>query len=163
LEPLGLTFAGLRPPGGQLGPGGTEVLRDAGLRYCSPAGSGAGVDGGVALLPFQWRHVDATCLLPPLAPVRERMTGSPEPIDPDTFVAYLETGIDRLSQEGGFATIVLHLPLLDWLGEKNLDSILTKLTTSTPWLARCDEIADHILASSADFEGGATPDPTSWT
>ena len=78
----------MRPPGGGLGEGGAGVLREAGLRYCSPAGEGAGVAPptarpSLALLPFQWRHVDATCLLPPLAPVREQMTGSAEPIDPD--------------------------------------------------------------------------------
>src|SRR6185295_18488219 len=32
---LGLDMAGLRPPGGGLGPGGLDVLRGAGLRYCS--------------------------------------------------------------------------------------------------------------------------------
>jgi peptidoglycan/xylan/chitin deacetylase (PgdA/CDA1 family) len=162
LAALGLEIAGLRPPGGQLGPGGTEVLRKAGLRYCSPAGEGAGVESDIALLPFQWRHVDAACLLPPLAPVREQMTGSPDPLDPDTFLAYLETEIERLSHEGCFATIVLHLPLLDWLGESNQASLLTKLSSSEVWVARCDDIAEHILASSTDFEGGATLDPTSW-
>src|SRR3954469_9064177 len=63
---LGLEIAGLRPPGGQLGGGGTAVLRDAGLRYCSPAGAGAGLEDGIALLTFEWRHVDASCVLPPL-------------------------------------------------------------------------------------------------
>jgi peptidoglycan/xylan/chitin deacetylase (PgdA/CDA1 family) len=158
---LGLEITGLRPPGGQLGPGGTEVLRKAGLRYCSPAGEGAGVENDVALLPFQWRHVDAACLLPPLAPVREQMTGSPDPLDPDTFLAYLEAEIARLEEGGGFLSIVLHLPLLDWLGESNLAALLTTLSSSDVWVARCDEIAEHILAS-ADFEGGATLDPTSW-
>lgn len=162
-EPLGLTVAGFRPPGGQLGPDGIEVLRNAGLRYCSPAGSGTGVDGDVALLPFQWRHVDATCLLPPLAPVREQMTGSPDPLDPDTFLAYLEAEIERLEGEGGFLSIVLHLPLLDWLGQDNLASLLTMLSSSAAWLARCDQAAEHVLTRSADFETGAHLDPTSWT
>ncbi|HEX6687365.1 MAG TPA: polysaccharide deacetylase family protein [Solirubrobacterales bacterium] len=160
---LGLEIAGLRPPGGQLGTGGVDILRDAGLRYASPAGSSAGVDGSVALLPFRWRHVDATCLLPPLGAVRSEMTGSPDPLEPDAFLAYLEMEIERLSHEGGFATIVLHLPLLDWLGESNLASLLNKLSSSDAWLARCDDIAEHVLASSADFEGGTTLDPTSWT
>jgi peptidoglycan/xylan/chitin deacetylase (PgdA/CDA1 family) len=162
LAALGLETAGLRPPGGQLGPGGLEVLREAGPTYASPAGAGVGVENGVALLPFQWRHVDATCLLPPLAPVREQMTDSPEPIDPGSFLAYLEAEIERIEGEGGFASIVLHLPLLDWLGESNLVSLLTKLSSSDAWLARCDQAAEHVLAHSAAFAGGATLDSSSW-
>lgn len=159
---LGLEIAGLRPPGGQLGAGGVEVLREAGLTYASPAGAGAGVDDGVALLPFQWRHVDASCMLPPLGAVRRQMTGSPDPIEPDAFLAYLETEIERLSDEGGFATIVLHLPLLDWLGESNMASLLSKLSSSDAWLASCGQAAEHILARPEAFMGGATLDPTSW-
>jgi len=159
---LGLEIAGLRPPGGQLGQGGLGVLREAGLSYCSPAGEGAGVEGGVALLPFQWRHVDAGCMLPPLDAVRRQMTGSPDLVDADAFLAYLETEIERFSHEGGFATIVLHLPLLDWLGESNLASLLDKLSSSDAWLPRCDQAAEHVLAHPEASMGGATLDSTSW-
>lgn len=159
---LGLEIAGLRPPGGQLGRGGVEVLREAGLRYCSPAGEGAGVESNVALLPFQWRHVDATCLLPPLGMVRNEMTGSPDPLDPDAFLTYLETEIERLKREGGFATIVLHLPLLEWLGEAKLSSLLDKLSSSDAWLARCDEVAKRVLSSPESFAGATTLDSTTW-
>lgn len=162
-EALDLSVAGMRPPGGQLGPGGAEVLREAGLRYCSPAGEGAGVEGEIALLPFQWRHVDATCMLPPLAPTREQMNGSPDPLDPAAFLAYLESEIKRLEGEGGFRSIVLHLPLLDWLGEPNLASLLDRLSSSDAWLARCDQAAEHVLTHQEAFMGGATLDPTSWS
>jgi len=160
---LGLEIAGLRPPGGQLGPGGVKVLREAGLTYASPAGAGVGVEDGVALLPFQWRHVDASCLLPPLGAVRERMTGSPGAIEPDAFLAYLEAEIERLAQEGGFATLVLHLQLLEWLGEPNLASLLDKLSSSDAWLPRCDLAAEHVLARPEAPTGEATLDPTSWS
>jgi len=159
---LGLRIAGMRPPGGQPGQGALDVLRNAGLRYSSPAGDGAGTEDGVALLPFRWRHVDATCLLPPLGAVRNEMTGSPNPLDPDAFLAYLEAEIERLEGGGGFLSIVLHLPLLDWLGESNLASLFIKLSSSNVWLARCDEVAKCVLANPEDFEGGATLDSTSW-
>lgn len=162
LAELGLGIAGMRPPGGQLGPGGVEALREAGLTYASPAGAGAAFEDGIALLPFQWRHVDASCMLPPLAPVREQMTGSPGPIDSGAFLAYLVAEIERLSHDGGFATVVLHLPLLDWLGESNLDAILSKLASTQSWLARCDEVADRVLADPGAFREGATLDPTGW-
>lgn len=163
LAALGLKTGGLRPPGGQLGHGGTEVLRKAGLSYCSPAGAGAGVKDGIALLPFQWRHVDATSLLPGLDPVREQMTGSPDPLDPDAFTAYSVEQADRLEQNGGFLSIVLHLPLLDWLGEENLAAILDKVTSTELWVARCNEIASHVLDSPGLFEDRTALDPTGWT
>ncbi len=163
---LGLEIAGMRPPGGQLGPGGLEVMHEAGLRYCSPAGEGAGVDADVALLPFQWRHVDASCVLPPLAPVRERMIGSPDPIDPSAFLAYLEAEIERLAAGCGFATIVLHLFMLDWLGEENLVALLERLSAAESggdlWVTSCAEVADHLLAHAA-LDGSTTLDPTSWS
>lgn len=160
---LGLEIAGMRPPGGQLGPGGVEVLREAGLSYASPAGAGAGVENEIALLPFQWLHVDASCILPSLGAVRNEMTGSPDPLEAGAFLSYLETEIDRLEGEGGFLSIVLHLPLLDWLGESKLDSILNKLSSTQSWVARCDEITEHILAEPEAFVSGASLDPTSWT
>jgi len=163
---LGLEIEGMRPPGGQLGPGGVEVLREAGLTYASPAGAGAGVEEGVALLPFQWRHVDASCMLPPLGAVRRQMTGSPDPIEPDAFLAYLETEIEALAREGGFATIVLHLPLLDWLGEENLAALLERLSPAGAdgklWVTSCAGVADQLLATPA-LRGSTTLDPTSWS
>ena len=159
---LGLDVSGLRPPGGQLGAGGLDLLREAGLRYCSPAGAGAGVTDGLALLPFQWRHVDATCLLPPLGPIRAQMTGSPDPIDPDAFLAYLEAEIERLAEKGGFFPIVLHLSLIDWLGEDKLAALLDRIAATGVPVARCDEIADHVLANAHTFANGATLDSVSW-
>ena len=165
-DALGLKLAGMRPPGGQLGPGGVEILREAGLRYCSPAGEGASAVDGLALLPFQWRHVDASCVLPPLAPVREQMAGSPDPLDPGAFLAYLEAEIERLSGEGGFATIVLHLFMLEWIGEDRLAALLDRLDAAARngdlWVTPCAEIADRVLADPQAQGGGTVLDSTSW-
>jgi peptidoglycan/xylan/chitin deacetylase (PgdA/CDA1 family) len=164
---LGLELSGLRPPGGGLGPGGVEVLREAGLRYCSPAGDGAGVRDGVALLPFDWRHVDASCVLPPLAPVRERMVGSREPLEPDAFLLYLEGQLERLASEGGYMTIVLHLFMLDWLGEQQLARLLDRIAEAKQrgdlWVAPCARVAEHVLGHPAGFRDRAVLDSTSWT
>lgn len=164
-ERIGIELAGLRPPGGRLGDGGLDVLREAALRHCSPAGAGAGVEGGVALLPFQWRHVDASCVLPPLAGVREQTTGSPDPVEPAAFVASLGAGICRLTEEGGFMTIVLHPFMLDWLGEGHLVALLDRVAAARDEgirVERCDEVADDVLAQPERFGGGATLDATSW-
>lgn len=159
---LGLGLTGLRPPGGQLGEDGVEVLREAALHYASPAGKGAGVENGLALLPFQWRHVDATSMLPGLDPVREQMTGSPEPLDADAFTAHLLSQIGLLEQDGGFISVVLHLPLLDWLGAANLGALLDRIAASHAWVARCDEAASHVISHPEPFEATAALDPSTW-
>lgn len=160
---LGLEVAGLRPPGGGLGEGGLGVIREAGLRYCSPAGAGAGSEAGLALLPFQWRHVDASCMLPPLTAVREEIGGSPDPIEPPTFLAHLEAEIARLESEGGFMAIVLHLALLEWLGADRLAALLDRIASANGlWVATCADLADHVLANPAAFENGTVLDRTTW-
>jgi len=159
---IGLEIAGLRPPGGRLGPGGVRVLREAGLRYCSPAGMGAGVEDGVALLPFQWRHLDASCVLPPLAGARERMTGSPDPVEPAAFVASLAAELDGLAESGGFLAIVLHPFMLDWLGTENLDALLDRVAAGDVILVRCRDVADDALAEPERFAGRTALDATSW-
>jgi len=159
---LGIEINGLRPPGGQLGKGGVDLLHNSGLTYASPAGKGAGIEDKIALLPFQWKHVDATCMLPNLDPVRKQMTGSGDPIDPDTFTTYLGKEIEDNEQEGGFISIVLHLPLLAWLGEKNLATILSQLSTTPSWVARNDQVAEHVRAHPTRFASATTLDSTSW-
>ena len=166
-EPLGLEIAGLRPPGGQLGEGGTAVLREAGLRYCSPAGAGAGFKEGLALLPFEWRHLDASCVLPPLAPAREQISGSPDPIEPARFVAWLEAEISRLARDGGYLGIVLHPFMLGWLGEEPLAALLDRVAAATAedevWVGRCAEVAEHVAADPSRFGNGTVLDTASWT
>lgn len=164
---LGLEIAGLRPPGGQLGAGSTAVLREAGLRYCSPAGAGAGSEEGVALLPFEWRHVDASCVLPPLTAAREQMTGSPDPVEPARFLTWLEAEIGRLAQDGGCLAIVLHPFMLDWLDAERLAALLNRVAAASAqkeiWVARCVDVAEHILVAPERFGNGTVLDTASWT
>lgn len=163
---LGLALDGMRPPGGGLGGGGLEVARAAGLRYCSPAGAGAGAEEGIALLPFDWRHVDASCVLPPLGSVRERISGSREPLEPAAFLAFLEGELERLAAEGGFLAIVLHPFMLGpWLGQDRLEALLDAVAgaaRSGLWVAPCAVVAAHVLAHPEAFRGGASLDSTSW-
>jgi peptidoglycan/xylan/chitin deacetylase (PgdA/CDA1 family) len=166
-ERLGLAMAGMRPPGGLLGAGGLDVLHKAGLRYCSPAGTGAGADGGIALLPFQWRHVDAACTLPGMDTAREQMCGSPEPVDPPAFVASLIGQIDELVRSGGYAAIVLHPVMLGWLGSERLATLLGRLAAGVEqdelWVGSCADLAERVLADPASFGNGTVLDTASWT
>lgn len=166
-ERIGLEIAGLRPPGGQLGEGGTRVLREAGLRYCSPAGDGAGFEDGIALLPFAWRHLDASCVLPPLAAAREQIGGSGDPIEPTAFVAWLVAEIEALARSGGYMAIVLHPFMLGWLGEECLAALLDRVAAAAAGdevrVARCLDVAEHVLVQPERFGNGAVLDAASWT
>jgi peptidoglycan/xylan/chitin deacetylase (PgdA/CDA1 family) len=165
-ERLGLEIAGLRPPGGQLGEGGTGVPTEAGLHYCSPVGAGAGYVDGIALLPFEWRHVDASCVLPPLGSAREQINGTRDPIEPTRFAAWLEEEIDRLAQEGGYMSIVLHPFMLSWLGEGPLVALLDRVAAAVAgdeiWVATCSEVADHVAARPDRFGNGTVLDTAGW-
>jgi peptidoglycan/xylan/chitin deacetylase (PgdA/CDA1 family) len=164
---IGLEIAGLRPPGGQLGAGGVRVLHEAGLRYCSPAGAGAGVEDGVVLLPFEWRHLDASCVLPPLGAAREQISGSSDPIDPAGFVAWLIAEIDGLAGSDGYLAIVLHPFMLGWLGDDHLEALLDRVAAAAAedgvWVAPCAAVADYVATHSGDFGNGAVLDSASWT
>jgi peptidoglycan/xylan/chitin deacetylase (PgdA/CDA1 family) len=163
---LGIEIGGMRPPGGGLGAGGLDVLRGAGLRYCSPAGEGVSAEDGIVLLPFRWRHVDVSCVLPQLASIREQMVGSAEPLAPERFLAFLERELERLVDEGGYATIVLHLFMLEWLGRERLGELLDRIAEASRrgdlWVAPCGRVADHVLADRGRFEGQTILDTTSW-
>ncbi len=163
---IGLELRGLRPPGGQLGSGGTSLLRDATVSYCSPAGTGAGIEDGVVLLPFQWRHLDASCVLPPLAPAREQLTGSTDPVAPEAFVAALEVEIERLGADGGYMAIVLHPFMLEWLRPSNLERLLGQIAALAGdgriEVLRCADAAARVRAEPRRFEGGTALDSTSW-
>lgn len=164
---LDLQVVGMRPPGGSLGAGDLGVLREAGLRYCSPAGAGAGEEDGVALLPFQWRHVDAACTLPPLTAARERIAGSPDPVDPAAFLASLLAEIEGLGERGGYVAIVLHPVMLDWLGRERLGTLLDRVASAGAedelWVGHCADAADRVLADPGPFRNGTILDPAGWT
>lgn len=166
-ERFSLGTTGMRPPGGLLGEDGLEAIRDAGLAYCSPAGREPSHSDGLAVVPFEWRHVDAACVLPPLAAVRERMTGSPDPIEPARFVEYVGGEIDRLVAAGGHLCLVLHPFMVEqWMGHDLLGALLDRIEEAAKfedvWVAPCGRVAEHVLAHPEQFEGATEYDATGW-
>ena len=78
----------------------------------------------------------------------------------------MEHVLDRLTREGGYMAIVLHLFMFDWLGEARLGALLDRLSVARRgdlWVAPCTTVADHVLASPRAFRNGTTLDPTTWT
>lgn len=105
---LDLRPRGFRPPGGRLTRGSPTALRDLGFAYCSPAGRGVGVREGVAILPFQWRTLDAYHYLPRFGPLRERDHGSADALPPSRFGETLDAALSAAMEDGRHLSMVFH-------------------------------------------------------
>jgi peptidoglycan/xylan/chitin deacetylase (PgdA/CDA1 family) len=163
LRSCGLEPSGFRPPGGLLKDGTLELLAANGLRYCSPAGSGAAA-GEVAVLPFEWRNVDAYHLLPQFEALRRHIDGDGRPGGPDGIGEQLIAAIDGALDAGAYVALVIHT----WLIEAELDSVRAvlchlreRVQRGEAWVARCDEVAAWLRERSDAVEG-AVLDTTSW-
>jgi len=164
MRAIDLTPAGFRPPGGLLGESTLELLRDRDLSYCSPVGTGAGIDT-VVVLPFAWPAVDAYHVLPPFAPLRQHFTGSQEAGGPDAVRDSLLAAIDEALALGGHTALVFHT----WMVELEHDAmrdVLSRVSAGVAagelWVARCDEAARCIASRPAYFADPPQMDRTSW-
>jgi hypothetical protein len=56
--------------------------------------------------------------------------------------------------------------MLDWLGRELLEALLDRIAAAVRqgelWVARCDEVAEHVLAHPDQFANGTSLDATSW-
>jgi peptidoglycan/xylan/chitin deacetylase (PgdA/CDA1 family) len=110
---LGLRPVGFRPPGGATAASSWRALAECGFAYCSPAGDGAGVRDGLAVLPFRWGLIDAFHYLPNFAERRRTALGAPDVLPParlrDTLAQALADAVGR----GAFLATVFHPFLAD--------------------------------------------------
>jgi peptidoglycan/xylan/chitin deacetylase (PgdA/CDA1 family) len=104
MDGLGLRPVGFRPPGGDLTGASLGLLRELGFTYCSPAGDAVELEDGIAILPFQWRLLDAYHYLPRFAELRERDTGSADPLPPEHLAAAIAEAVGR----DGHTSLVFH-------------------------------------------------------
>lgn len=166
LRGLGPSVTGFRPPGGLIGPDTGALLAARGVRYCSPAGSDLGLDGGIAVLPFAWPAVDVFHVLPQFAGLRAHIAGSEEAGGPDAARMALLDAVSHAVAGGGHAVLVLHT----WMAEAVRDALRDVLARCAAgaasgelWVARCDAVADWVLERPAAFASGPVLDRTSWT
>ena len=101
---LGLDVRGFRPPGGELTPSSTALLREHEFTWISPLGEEPGEVDGLASVPFAWRHVDAYWRMESFAPQRKALGDAPGPRTP---AATAERLIEELDG-GAPATLILH-------------------------------------------------------
>ena len=105
---LGLEVTGFRPPGGELTHSSPMLLRDAGLRWCSPAGGPSEVRDGLAYVPFEWPLVDAYHLMERFSELRARRGDPATVLHPDRVADRLAGGLAALSTREGQRTLILH-------------------------------------------------------
>jgi peptidoglycan-N-acetylglucosamine deacetylase len=102
---LNSTVTGFRPPGGELTAHTPGLLREAGLAWCSPAGSEYSRHDGLSYVPFQWDLVDAYSLMNRFASLRERRGDPGPPLEPAELARRFQAELDR---SAAWRTIVLH-------------------------------------------------------
>lgn len=151
---LGLDPRGFRPPGGELNSRTPALLREAGLRWCSPAGGAAGVRHGLAYVPFVWDLVDAYHLMDSFAALRASR-GDPEgALEPGELADRWEEELGDLAVTGTLRTLVLHpFLMLDerWsAGVSRLLAFTAELARERrTWVVAGDEFADWLRDPNA--------------
>lgn len=158
-EAKGFAYKGFRPPGGTVNGERTyDLLRRHGMRYISPLGKGAGIEGGLAILPFDWRGVDAFYYMEgdKFESIR-RSYGEPNPasvLPPSRFLDFLGEDLSAVVREGGYRSVLFH-PFLQTSEDKFtvLDDFLERLAGNPDiWCAPCDEVARWVQDHRGLFE-----------
>jgi len=165
----GLRYRGFRPPGGKITPRTLALLRDNGFTYLSPAASRCAVVDDVAVVPFQWRDIDAYFYLPSLAPVRTAAGDGEECLSPAVFRERLLRRVDEVAEgkEGGFAAFLFH-PFLTNDEERVgvmrdvLEYVAKKREEGTIWVAKGEEVAEWVRAHGEEFGSDPGWDTAEW-
>lgn len=151
---LGIEARGFRPPGGELNSRSPALLREAGLRWCSPAGGTAGVRRGLAYVPFAWNFVDAYHLMDSFAPLRVAR-GDPGPsLEPGVLADQFEDELQELAVTGSLRTLVLHPFLMlgeGWAGgvSRLLAFIAELARERRTWIVTGGAFADWLMSTGA--------------
>lgn len=159
LGQVGLAPVGFRPPGGALTSSAWRALSEAGFAYCSPAGDGVGLRGGLAVLPFRWALIDAFHYLPHFAQRRRELLGDPGVLTPGALHATLSDALRDAVDRGAFLALLFHPFLTD--DEDRFEAMRAVLgevralvDEQAVWSAPMREIAAWVRGQ---------PDSGSWT
>lgn len=109
MQELGLELRGFRPPGGRLTAATLGLLGELGFSHCSPAGEGAGVRAGIAVIPFSWELVDAYYVLPRFAALR----GTRDELAPSLLTAAFSQALAAAVAHGRHLSVLFHPFLLE--------------------------------------------------
>ncbi|KAH8658344.1 hypothetical protein BX600DRAFT_469009 [Xylariales sp. PMI_506] len=170
-------YRGFRPPGGIIKEHTTELAREFGLEYISPAAEQAAVvkvaqqDDSIVILPFKWVGVDAYYYMKTFAGLRHIRGEYEDPSvaqSPDEVVRRYTAEIDAAIEKGGFLALLFH-PFLTDRPERlrAVEEVLAYLAKQRDegkiWLAPCKEIAAHIRQNSDCVGDDPLWDLTTWS
>ena len=159
MDKLGVRPHGSRPPGGRLNPSSLSLLESLGFTYCSPAGAGAGMLEGVAILPFDWRLIDAYYCLPRFGDLRRADKGSSDPLPPSRFRETLKAALESTVRNGGYLSLLFHPFLVEKQSghlevlRETLGDLRRLVEDGAVWCARCRDVAAW-MREHAERAGG---------
>ena len=159
MQEIGVRPQGFRPPGGRLTRSSPGLLEDLGFTHCSPAGTGTGFLGSLAVLPFAWRHIDAYHYMPRFGALRKTFTGSEEPLPPAGFRRTLSTALQSIVRDGGHLTLLFHPFLEDQedrfrIMREALEGLRQRVEDREVWCAPHRDVASWIRRHPEDFGNG---------
>ncbi|GAB7342455.1 hypothetical protein MBLNU457_g0659t2 [Dothideomycetes sp. NU457] len=162
---LGIEYAGFRPPGGLVTDKTLGLMKEKGLRYLSPAAQRCAVVEDVAMVPFQWRDIDAYFYLPSLAPIRKMQGDGEECLSPEVLKERLVRRIDEVATSGGFLALLFH-PFLQTDEERMriMREVVEYVKTKgeSVWVAPCGEVAEWVLKNREEFGSDPGWDTAEW-
>ena len=130
LRGAGVAVDGFRPPGGIITGYDLALLAARGVRWCSPVGSGPGIDRDVVCLPFAWPLIDAYYLSTWLAPLRTADGLPEEPLSVERYLEAIGAELDRVGGPDAPAMFCLIMHPYLYAGERGpevLDGLLERL------------------------------------
>jgi len=163
-----LGAVGFRPPGGRLTGATPALLRELNYRYVSPAGERAGLDDGLAVLPFRWPLLDAYYYLPNFEGLRERHGDGAGTMPPGALREALLRALDEHAADGGHLPLLFH-PFLVTVSDDAtdvIDDVLARVRAlADEGALRCvrmDEAAAWMLEHADQASQPPVLDESSW-
>jgi len=151
---FGIGYEGFRPPGGTINEWTRDLFKQYGVKYVSPLGE-LRVEKGIAVLPFEWKGVDAFYYMDKFSGIRESHGAPRVALPPSAFKEFLFAKIKEVKATNGYASILFH-PFLQTDEEKFsvLEDVLSGLAVEKDiWLAPCKEVCRWMLSNRICFEG----------
>ncbi len=151
---IGIAPAGFRPPGGAISADGLRLLARMGFDYCSPLGQGAScLEGELALLPFQWRHVDAYLMDPVLSAFRAANGSNAAPLPAAAWGSLLNESLAQALATGQHLIVIFHPYLFgrDAAQWQVLESFITDaMSREDLWMATCRDVSRWLRRQRVD-------------
>lgn len=158
---------GFRPPGGALTDRSAELLVELGYRYYSPAGTRAGIEGDLGVLPFDWPLVDGFYYAPVFGGLREERGLPREPSTPAALLDGIGGRVEQTAGSGEITVLVFH-PMLHAEPDRleALDAVLSRAaelrTAGSLEVPRMGDLAERMLAAP-DLYPAPLVDTSTWT